>query len=103
MLTAGRFEGPQRAMVINPAGQPIEFPVSKFTLEAFNTVLDMDRLQKDIGELVVEINSRLETHINELADTISIDKGVPKDKLMAFGGAGFCTYIRFQSGGKGEK
>jgi hypothetical protein len=102
MLSAGRFLGGRQMTAVNPADLPeLRGPVCGFRLEAFDKFLELEQADGDLRALMAEVNGHLEKEIAERAATLSKERGVPVEKLLANPAGGLCLFLGFKTGDAG--
>jgi hypothetical protein len=99
MLSAGRFLGGRQMTAVNPADLPeLRGPVCGFRLEAFDKFLQLEQADHDLRALMAEVNDRLEKDIVERAVTLSKERSIPVEKLLANPAGGLCLFLAFKTG-----
>lgn len=99
-LTAGRTYGTSgRVSPINPAGRKVRIPVSAFRLEAFGESLDLEDAERDVQEMMAEINEKLEKQVFDAAAAIAEKENVPIEKILAVpaGRIFLCIELAFET------
>ncbi|HEY6342837.1 MAG TPA: hypothetical protein VIY49_15200 [Bryobacteraceae bacterium] len=84
VVTAGRFitEG-GGFEILNPAGRQIVGPVFGFRLQAFDTFLELEEVERDLRELIREMNDRFHEQAVARAREISEERQIPIERAMA--------------------
>lgn len=97
-LSTGRFWAGQAMTLVNPAGITMHGPVGGFRLEAFDHSLELEQAVTDLRELMAQVNDNLEKDMNNQAEALSKEHGVPVEKLLSHPGGGFSFYLAFGAG-----
>lgn len=98
LLTTGRWAGGEQMEVLNPVGREFWGPAGRFRLEAFDQVLELDEAERDLRALITEVNDRFEKQTAEFARTVSQERGIPIEKLMANPIGGVSLFLAFEAG-----